>query len=260
MDGTWSWDYLFVPQNEATPASSALGMFSPLHLCVLALLTVGIALLVVRYRAADLAGRRRIRLTVASTVLLLEVLRQLAYVVAGAYTPEILPLHICGTSAFVVMVDATVANRWTGDFLYVLGWWGALAADVFPEWANRPLLNIFTWQSFTVHALIFGYVLMLLVGSDLVPKVQNLVRVALLITVFGIVAALANLVWGTNFWFLNTGSPGSPLEPIQSMTGGAYIPVLILLFATLTAVLYLPWFHRATRTTSAESALAGVPN
>ena len=94
----------------------------------------------------------------------------------------------------------------------------------------------------------------------LVPKAQNLVRVAAVITAFGIVAALANAIWGTNFWFLNIGSPGSPLEPIQSMTGGAYLPVLIVLFAALTAVLYLPWFRRATRTAAAESALAGVPN
>ena len=260
MDGPWSWDYFLVPQNQATPAGVGMGMFSPIHLGVLGLLAVGIVLLVVRYRAADLTDRRRIRLTVATSVLLLEVLRQLAYVVAGVYTPEILPLHICGMSAFVVMVDAVVVNRWTGDFLYVLGWWGALAADLFPEWGHRPILNIFTWQSFAVHALIFGYVLMLLAGGDLVPKVANLPRVALLITALAIVAALANGVWGTNFWFLNTGSPGSPLEPIQSMAGGAYIPVLIVLFAVLTAVPYLPWFGRASRAASSELASVGVPD
>ncbi len=255
MDGTWSWDYFLVPQYAETPASSALGLFSPIHLGVIALLAVGVFVLVMRYRAADDVARRRIRLTVATAVLLLEVLRQLAYVVIGEYTPEILPLHICGMSAFIVMIDATVANRWTGDFLYVLGWWGALAAVLFPEWAHRPILNIYTWQSFAVHSLIFGYALMLLVGGDLVPKVANLARVATVITALATVAALANWVWGTNFWFLNVGSPGSPLEPIQSMAGGAYIPVLIVLFALLTTVLYWPW-HVKARRAAAEAPLA----
>lgn len=257
VDGsTWTWDYFLVPQNEATPAASALGMFSPLHLGVLGLLTLGIALLVVRYRAADVAGRRRIRLQVASTLLLLEVLRQLAYVLTGAYTADIVPLHVCGISVFVIMVDATIPNRWTGDFLYALGWWGALAAVVFPDWANRPLLNVFTWQSFAAHALILGYVLMLLVGGDLVPTVRNLGRVALMVTGFGTVAALANRAWGTNFWFLAAGAPGSPLEAIQSVAGGAYVPVLVVLLAVLVTVLYLPWSLRAApRTSTGEAEL-----
>ena len=260
VDGpTWTWEYFLVPQYGDTPASSAFGLFSPVHLGVIVLLTVGLVLLVVRYRAADDVARRRIRMTVATSVLLLEVLRQLAYVAVGAYTPEILPLHICGVSAFIVMVDATVTNRWTGDFLYVLGWWGALAAVLFPEWAHRPILNIYTWQSFAVHALIFGYALMLLVGGDLVPKVANLVRVAAVITALATVAALANWVWGTNFWFLNVGSPGSPLEPIQAITGGAYIPVLIVLFALLTAVLYWPWHVNATRARAALTVLPPQP-
>ena len=88
VDETWTWDYFLVPQYGDTPASAALGMFSPVHLGVLALLAVGIVVLVRRYRAADDVARRRIQLTVASAVLLLEVGRQIAYVVIGEYTPR----------------------------------------------------------------------------------------------------------------------------------------------------------------------------
>ena len=100
-----------------------------------------------------------------------------------------------------------------------MGWWGALAADLFPDWAHRPILNIFTWQSFTIHALIFGYVLMRLVAGDLVPDIRNLGRVAIMVVVFATIGYLANQVWDTNFWFLNVGAPGSPLEGIQVLAG-----------------------------------------
>jgi hypothetical integral membrane protein (TIGR02206 family) len=221
---TWSWDYFLVPQNQPTPDGTGFGTFSAIHLGVLGLLAVGVAALVLAYRGADAARRVRIRLAVGWTVQMLEVLRQLVYILTGTYTPDILPLHLCAFATFAVFVDAIRPNRWTGDFLYALGWWGALAADLFPDWASRPILNIFTWQSFTIHALILGYLLMRLVSGELVPDVRSLWRVAVLAAVGATLGALANRAWGTNFWFLNAGSPGSPLEPIHAVAGDFYVP------------------------------------
>lgn len=255
---TWSWDYFFVPQNQLTPAGTGFGTFSAIHLGALAVLGIGIAALVLAYRRADTRRRRSLRLVVGWSVLMLEVLRQLAYVVTGTHSPEILPLHVCAIATAAVFIDALRPNRWTGDFLYAMGWWGALAADLFPDWANRPILNIFTWQSFTIHALILGYVLMRLVAGDLVPDVRNLGRVAVLVAVFATIGHLANQAWGTNFWFLNAGAPGSPLEGIQALAGDLYVPVLIVLVAILWTVLYLPWVVRARRSSSNQTGSASA--
>ena len=244
---TWSWDYFFVRQNQSTPEGTGFGIFSVIHLGVLAVLAIGIAALVVGYRRAGTDRRRRLRQVVGCSVLVLEVLRQLAYVVTGTYSPEILPLHVCAIATFSIFIDALRPNRWTGDFLYAMGCWAALAADLFPDWANRPILNVFTWQSFTIHALIFGYVLMRLVAGDLVPDIHNLGRVAIMVAMFATIGYLANQVWHTDFWFLNVGAPGSPLEGIQMLAGNLYVPVLIVLLAILWTVMYLPWVLRARR-------------
>jgi len=167
--------------------------------------------------------------------------------VTRTYTADIAPLHLCAFATVTVFVDAVHPNRWTGDFLYAFGWWGALAADLFPDWANRPILNIFTWQSFSIHALIVGYVAMRLVGGELVPDVRNLWRVAVVTAVGAIVGSVANSAWGTNFWFLNAGSAGSPLEPIHAVAGALYVPVLIAAVAIVWALLYLPWVLRSRR-------------
>lgn len=258
MDGsTGVWDDVLVPQNRPLTTGDGFGLFSSGHLLVLALLAAGIAWLVVAYRRADAPRRRRIRVVTAWTLFGLEAARQAGYALADAYDPGILPLHVCGAAVVVVLVDALVPNRWTGGFLYALGWWGALAADVFPDWANRPLLNLFTWQSFAAHALIVGYVLMLVVGGDLVPRVADLPRMAVLVVGLAGVAALANHEWGTNFWYLGTGAPGSPLEAIQDATGAAYVPVLVLLFAVVVTLLYSPWAIWAGVTN--RRAAAGVP-
>jgi len=247
---TWSWGYFFVPQNQSTPAGTGFGMFSPIHLGVLALIGVGVVALAIGYRRSDLERRRRIRLVMGWTVLLLEVLRQTSYLVNGWYTPDILPLHLCAFATYAVFIDALRPNRWTGDFLYAMGWWGALAANLFPDWATRPIFNIFTWQSFSIHGLIFGYLVMRLVGGDLVPDVRNLWRVVVIAAVGCLIGFSANQAFGTNFWFLNAGAPGSPLEPIQAFAGAFYVPVLLGLVALLWTLLYLPWIICARRLTA----------
>lgn len=251
---TWSWDYFFVPQNQTTPDGTGFGSLSAIHLGVLGLLAIGLTVLVLAYKSADNARRVRVRLTVGWTVLMLEVLRQLAYVLTKTYTPDILPLHVCAFATFAVFIDAVSPNRWTGDFLYALGWWGALAADLFPDWADRPILNIFTWQSFTIHALIVGYVAMRLVAGELVPDVRNLWRVAVLAAAGATLGYVANQAWGTNFWFLNAGSPGSPLEPIHAIAGAFYIPVLIVGVVLIWTLLYLPWLLHGRRRTAVPAS------
>ncbi len=258
---TWSWDYFFVPQNQPMPPGVGFGTFSAIHFSVLAVLAIGIAALVLTYRSADDARRKRLRLVVGWSVLLLEVTRQLSYLATGSYSPEILPLHLCAITTAAVFIDSLRPNRWTGDFLYALGWWGALAADIFPDWATRPILNIYTWQSFAIHALIFGYVLMRLVGGDLIPNVRNLWRVTVIATVTAGVGYLANQAWNTNFWFLNAGAPGSPLEAINAFAGDFYVPVLIGLLAVVWTLLYLPWVLRARRAPSSPAtSVAQRPN
>jgi uncharacterized membrane protein YwaF len=174
---TWTWDYFFVPQNQTTPDGTGFGTFSPIHFGVLGLLAVGIAALVVAYRRSDADQRRRTRLVVAWIVLLLEVFRQLAYLLAGVYSPDLLPLHLCAAATFAVFVDAIRPNR----------------------------------------------------------------------------------IWGTNFWFLDAGSPGSPLEPIQAFAGGFYIPVLIVAVAIMWTLLYLPWALRDRSGRAVRADVASPP-
>lgn len=244
---TWTWDYFFVPQNRPTPDGTGFGMFSPIHLGVLALIGLAVVALAIGYRRSSPERRRTIRLTIGWTVLMLEVLRQSAYLINGWYSPDILPLHLCAFATYAVFIDALRPNRWTGDFLYAMGWWGALAANLFPDWSTRPIFNIFTWQSFSIHGLIFGYLVMRLVGGELVPDVRNLWRVVVIGAVGGLIGFGANQAFGMNFWFLNAGAPGSPLEPIQAFAGSLYVPVLLVLVALLWTLLYLPWILRARR-------------
>ena len=56
---------------------------------------------------------------------------------------------------------------------------------------------------------------------------------------------LFNRTWGTNYFFLNTASPNSPLALLLEVTGPAwYLPAYALLAVAVMVVLLLPWHWR----------------
>jgi len=236
--------YFWTSPVTGVPASAAFGLFSAAHLLTLAGLAIGIAALAWVYRRAGDARRRHIRLVIGIAVIAMEVARQISYILAGNYKPEILPLHLCAVSTYCVFIDALKPNSWTREFLYALGVWGAPCALLFPDWANMPLFNIYTWQSFAIHACLTGYALMLLVSGEFRPSARNLWKVVVIMAVSVAVSLVANNIYGTNFWFLNAGSAGSPLEPIQVFAGAFYLPVLAVMLGILWTIMYLPWRRR----------------
>ncbi|MCL2736655.1 MAG: TIGR02206 family membrane protein [Propionibacteriaceae bacterium] len=243
MTDHW-FDNFFTAPNAA-PASLAFGQFTLAHLVTLAVLAVGVAALVWAYVKADTTRRRTMRLVVGISVLLLElVLRQGIFLALDMYTPDILPLHACAVVTFCVFIDSVKANSWTREFIYAVGTWGPLCAVIFPNWDQQPIFNLYTWQAFIIHALLFAYALMIIVSKEFRPSAKNLWKVVIIMAVFVTASIIVNTRLGTNFWFLNTGAPGSPLQPIQDLAGPAYLPVLAVLVAILWTIMYLPWRHR----------------
>jgi hypothetical integral membrane protein (TIGR02206 family) len=191
--------------------------------------------------------------------LLLDVVMQITYLVTDSYQPERLPLHLCSLGVICVFIDGLRPNRVAREVIYALTWWGAFCALAFPDWVDRPIMNIFVWQSFAAHLCLFAYGLMLIVAGEYWPNWRQLGRVALVLLGWLVLAAVVNHFLGTNFCYLNQASPGSPLEPIQALAGSWYIPVLAGLLALLWLILYAPWAWLARRRAAlvSQSGLAG---
>jgi hypothetical integral membrane protein (TIGR02206 family) len=244
------YDYFWVTQYQSVPPDLAMGSFTWTHLGTVVVLAIGIALTVRGYCRLDTKRRRTMRLIVGLVVLALQLFRQVPFIVLGTYQPAVLPFHLCAVACFCVIIDAIRPNAWCREFTYALGTWGPACAMLFPDWSNLPILNVNCWQSFLIHAALVAYALMLLVSGELRPDPRQLWKGAVIMLVSVGVSAVANHIWDTNFWFLNTGSPGSPLAPIQAVTGRWYLPCLAGLLAVLWTGMYLPWRHREKRPAS----------
>ncbi|MDR2620753.1 MAG: TIGR02206 family membrane protein [Propionibacteriaceae bacterium] len=235
-------DYFWLRETQPIPDGIGFGLFSATHVAALGVVLLGVVVLpTLGYVRLGDVGRRRMRLTIGCLLLGMDIVVQTTYVITGDYTPQMIPLELCSLGVYVVFIDGLKPNLLTREIMYSLSIWGALAALVFPDWANRPLWNIFSLQQFFGHGLLVLYPVMLMVAREFRPDWRRLGRVLLVLAPFTLLCYVLNKVLGTNLMFLAAGAPGSPLEPIQAFAGALYIPLLARLLLLVWVVEYTPW-------------------
>ena len=120
---------------------------------------------------------------------------------------------------------------------YVVGR-AAAAALLFCSWTMLPLLNLMTIHSFTVHALLFMYPVMLLAGGFR-PDVKKLVRIIPFLAIVLIVIQIINVSLGTSFFFINGAGEGNPLSLLEDTFGRPwYLIPAFFLVVLLWCVMY----------------------
>ncbi|GAB2026761.1 YwaF family protein [Lactovum odontotermitis] len=230
--------FLISTNNAKGPG---FGMFSLTHLVTLAVLALLIAGIVRSYCRADENQRRRYRCGIAVLVLVMELIKDLLLMLTGQFTNANWPFELCGLALFMIAADALQSSKTTRELLYSLALPGALMAELTPNWVKNDFVNIFVWQSFLIHAFIIAYVLMRLFAREIVPSWRNLWRCAVFLLIVCPLNFWLNSIWGTNFMFLDTPSPGSPLEPLGQIFGSYYLLGFVGLLLVFWLVMYLPW-------------------
>jgi len=110
------------------------------------------------------------------------------------------------------------------------------------NWTMYPIWNYFCLHSFLLHGLQIAFVMMILAGGDLRPRVRNLWRVVVFLVILVPVIYYVNIKLGTNFLFINAGAENTPLAFFINLYGSPgflvpYAGMLILLWVFM----YLPW-------------------
>ncbi|MCM0582446.1 TIGR02206 family membrane protein [Weissella diestrammenae] len=239
-------NYIFTYSSHM-PAGYGFRHFSSTHICILIILAGMMFALIRQYQQYTPAQRQHWRQFLALTILLLESSRAVILIMTHQFTLNELPLHLCGIGIFIIAWDAIHPNAFAREILYSLNLWGAFAALIFPDWQVLPLINVFLWQSFIIHALLITYPLALMVTGEFRPNWRRLWQPTLYLSGIIPIILIFNQQWHTNFWFLNTAAAQSPLAPIQHLTGSFYLPTLILCLIALWFCLYLPWTLKQTK-------------
>ena len=245
----------FLDTTDTIPAGMGFSYFSPFHLCWLGVIAAAIFLLCRLYRRSGAARRQRIRSCLALLTVADELFKDACLLLGGNFDPSYLPLHLCSINIFLVAIHARKPSKLLENFLYAFCVIPAAAALLFPvTWSSLPGANFMVIHSFTVHALLLCYPILLLSAGELRRDWRYFPRCFLLLAGFAIVALGANALFDSNFMFLSKATEGNPLLIFQTLLG-CHLWGYPILMVPLFLVLYGPQLLRERKGKRQENAV-----
>ena len=158
----------FLDTVDTIPAGMGFSYFRPFHLCWLGGIALAIFALCRLYRRSDADRRQRIRRCLALLTIADELFKDTGLLIGGNFDPSYLPLHLCSINIFLVALHARKPSKLLENSLYSFCIVPAAAALLFPvTWSSLPGANFMVIHSFTVHALLLCYPILLLSAGEL---------------------------------------------------------------------------------------------
>lgn len=245
----------FFDTVETIPEGMGFDLFSISHLCWLAALGVFILISILHYRKLAPDKRDKMRKFYAASLLINELIKNLCLLACGTFLSKYLPFHLCSINIFVVALHAWKPSRAVSDYLYLVCIPASLFPLFTPTWTDLPHVNFMVWHSFTIHATLAAYPLMLTIGGDIRPKLKNIPRSLLVLFSLAPVALAANLILGgdSNFMFLMYAEPGTPLVFFEELMGhhlaGFFVLIPLILVIMMTPILLVDARQKRTAKT-----------
>lgn len=207
------------------------------------LFTILFVIVVSKYfRESDDKRRKVIQKSLAWFLVLFEIVKNTYLVVHNQFTVSYLPFELCSLAMFAILIHAYTNNLIVGDMLYNIFLPGGIAALLFCNWTDRSIYEFMCSFSFIFHMVLVAYCVMTLYAGVIKPNIKRIGYSILFLLIAAIIIYPLNKLLNTNFMFLNTPSPGSPLVPLEQIFGNpGYIFGLAILIAILWFILYLPW-------------------
>ena len=235
----------FLKSRFTIEPGKGMDSYSLGHFIWLGLLFFLIFFLGKKYRAADEDKRKKIRIAIASLIMLDEIVKDIIMPITGQWDWNFLPLHLCSISVFVVFIHALTGNRILEEYTYAITLPTASMAMAFPDWTGAlPCMNLMCIHSFSIHLLLVLYPCLLLYGG-FIPSAKQLFRLIPIVAFLAFVMYFVNGALGTNFFFVNGGGDGNPLTFLEKYIGGWYRIAFPVIAAICWIPMYLPFRNKA---------------
>ena len=163
---------------------------------------------------------------------------------------DIVPLHLCIVSAFVLPVTVFIKNKLMWNFSYSVLMPGALMAIITPE-DTLNFYHSYGWMPmvfFVWHILVVAIPIMQLASGELVPDIKEYPKVLAILCGYALFVYILNKQLNTNYLYLNRAARGTLLEVFEDWLGnpGYIIPMALLVFL-VCFLMFLPWYFKTRK-------------
>lgn len=232
---------MFFVTKENIPDGVGFSTFGATHLLWLAgIILVCISAMLI-YRRLGEHGRKIMIKTLGGLIIANEISKNIALIILGEFSFGYLPFHLCGINILLIAFDMIKPTKIVRNFLYYFCIAGASLALLFPNWTALPCMNFFNLHSFSIHALLLMYPLLLVASGELKPDLKTMPKCIGLLILIAIPIYFMNLMWDTNFMFLMDPETGNPLEMFEKLLG-SHLWGFPILLPVVMGIMYLPIF------------------
>lgn len=230
---------MFFKTKETIPEGVGFSTFGLTHIVWLLCFAALFVFAIILYRKLSLEKRNIMRITLGVTIVAFEIIKNIVAAAIRDFGIGHLPFHLCGISILLIGFDLIKQTKTVRNFIYYIGIPGAMLALLFPNWTVLPCNNFFHIHSFTIHALIVLYPLLLVTSGEVKPDIKTMPKCVLLLVLMAIPIYFINLIFDTNFMFLMSPDKGNPLELFEKLLGSHLLGFPILL-PIVMFIMYLP--------------------
>lgn len=239
------WTQWFRPDYAGAPFVT----FGRAHLWSLVMLAVFGALML-RFRGADDAKRRRVRYALAVLLVVNESAWHVWQYHYGAWTlDKMLPLHLCSALVWVGAYGLVTLNPLLYEFMYFMGIAGPLQAVLTPDAAQYGLPHFRAVQTLISHGTLIVAALYLTRVEGMRPTVGSMRRVIFGTMAYMMFVTVVNVALGSNYmWTLGKPAVVSLLDVLGPWPW--YLVPVVLLGILNVLLLYAPFWwidHRRAR-------------
>lgn len=232
-------------------------IFSVWHFVTLGIIIGVIITLCLISRKKDKKWNDKMFIVIAIILLVLEVLRityrTITYCCYEIYLPdhgniynwaEIISFALCTMvtyfSIVTLLINKEKWNKFAFDAIFPIALFSGSTALIYPDMLNTyyPIYHIMNIQTLITHGLLIALPFLLITSKRLSPNIKNMWKPMLTIFVFSMIARLFSKIADCSFMYMNEGIeviPGWENKPFYT-----YYWILVLVFATWTALCYLP--------------------
>lgn len=201
------------------PSGSGFPLFGLNHMLWLLAILFVCVMSTIWYVKLPKERQRKVNIMLGIALPVMGIYRDLILGITGHYDKGFLPLHLCSMALWIGAIYVITRIRYIGVVYVLLCVPGAVSALLFPDWNMYPLFNYMHIHTFLSHGCIVILGVWLVMSGEIRIKMKDLWMPISFALIGTAVIYPVNRWLGTNYWFLNGPSAGSPLEFIYSSLG-----------------------------------------
>ena len=227
----------FFAMIDTLPEGYGYGQFSKVHKILLIIVLLFSAIYSFIYKSSPFEIRPIFRISIASILIIVEIIKLLVIHFTSDKLLNYLPLEICSFASYAIVADAIISRSdFITEMILIAFLPAALVALIYPTTIGLPIFNFFTMHQFLFHGLIVAYGISRFISGEIIIGYIGVIKTIFVLLIIVAFVYLIDSKLNKNYMFLIKDEGSSMLKVIYDKAGGGKKYTLCLIIASIVVI------------------------